>query len=150
MSRYWTFFIDFRGVPLYLWIWIPVSLPKLGKFSAMICSNMLSGPLALLAHSGTSIIQKFSFWGCHLFPLTFPHGLLIVFFSFFLSFLPCHQLVFCVTHSFSTSLTLVVRTSSLDCISFNWFLILAWLDLNSAVKVSWILYAFFPEPPVAL
>ena len=28
---------------------MPVSLPKLGKFSAMICSNTLSGPLSLSA-----------------------------------------------------------------------------------------------------
>ena len=40
-----------------------------------------------------------------------------------------------LTHS-STSLTLVVRTSSLDCISFSWFLISAWWDLNSAVMKS--------------
>ena len=76
----------------------------------------------------------FSFWGCHLFPLPFLM-VFSLFFSFFLSFLPCHQLVFYVTRS-STSLTLVVRTSSLDCISFNWFLISAWLDLNSAVMKS--------------
>ena len=50
------------------------SLPKLGKFSAMICSNMLSGPLSLSASSGTPI--KCSFFLLRLlFPLTFPHGL---------------------------------------------------------------------------
>ena len=32
---------------------MPVSLPRLGKFSARICSNTYSGPLSLSAPSGT-------------------------------------------------------------------------------------------------
>ena len=38
---------------------MPVSLPKLGKFSAMMCSNMFSGPLSLSASSGTPIKRRF-------------------------------------------------------------------------------------------
>ena len=136
MSRCWTVCIDFVGDLSISWIWMPVSLPKLGKFSTMICSNMLSGPLSLLAPSGTPIKHSFfSFWGCHLFPLTFPHDLLIVFlFCPQLPSLPstcllCHSLII-------LPYLTIIRISSLDCISFNWFLILAWLDLNSAVMKS--------------
>ena len=43
------------------WIWRPVSLPRLGKFSAMICSNTYSGPLSLSAPSGTPIKCRFFF-----------------------------------------------------------------------------------------
>ena len=94
---------------------------------------------------------NFSFWSYHLFPLTFPHGFLIIF-SFYLRFLPCHQLLcsslMLLTFS-SISLTLVLRTSSLDCISCNWFFISAWLDLYSAVMKSLESFMLFPEPPVA-
>ena len=50
----------------------------------------------------------------------------------------------------STSLTLAVRASSLDCILVKVFLISAWLDLNSAVREAGVFYAFFLEPPVIL
>ena len=40
-------------------------------------------------------------------------------------------------------LTLVVRAFSLDFISVKVFLILSWLDLNSAVRISRVFYAFF-------
>ena len=42
-------------------MWMPVSFPKLGKFSAKICSNTLSGPLSLSVPSGTPIKHRFFF-----------------------------------------------------------------------------------------
>ena len=82
---------------------MPVSFPKLGKFSAKICSNTLSGPLFLSAASGTPFQRRFfllrlSFISLNLSSWSF-------YFSFFLSILPCHQHVFYVTHHSSTSLT---------------------------------------------
>ena len=43
------------------WIWMPVSFPRLGKFSAMIFSNTLSGSLSFLAPSGTPFKRRFFF-----------------------------------------------------------------------------------------
>ena len=63
-----SFTVNYRGVEWFLlisggdlsisWIWLPVSLPTLERFPAMICSNMLSGPLSLSVASGTPINPK--------------------------------------------------------------------------------------------
>ena len=132
MSRCWTTFIDFWEVLSLSWIWIPFPFPRLGKFSAMICSNILCDPLSVsqpLLESQLDVDSSFSNY--HLFPYqAFPHGLLFFLFSS-ASFLTINLSSMSLNHS-STSLTLAVRTFSLDCISFNIFLISAWLDLNSA------------------
>ena len=150
MSRCWTVFIDFRGDLSISWIWMPVFLPRLGKFSAMICSNNYSGPLSILAPSGTPITHRFFFlrllfislnlssWSFNCLSLYSSVSLFAINFS-----------SMSLTHS-STSLTLIFRTSSLDCISFNWFVLSAWLDLNSAVMKSLESLCFFLEPPVAV
>ena len=38
------------------WTWVTVSFPKLGRFSAVISSNIFSGPFSLSSPSGTPIM----------------------------------------------------------------------------------------------
>ena len=133
MSRCWTVFIDLRGDPSISWIWMPVSLPRLWKFSARICLNTYSGPLSLSAPSETPIKRRFYFLRLSFISLnlsSWSFNCLSLFSS--VSLFAINLSSMSLTHS-STSLTLIFRISSLDCISFNWFFISAWLDLNSAV-----------------
>ena len=124
-----SFTIKCRGVERFLlilggdlsisWIWMPVSLPRLGKFSARICSNTYSGPLSLSAPSGTPIKRRFFFLRLSFISLNLSSW------SFYCLSLFSSVSLFAINlysmslNRFSTSLTLVVRTSSLDCISFN-------------------------------
>ena len=137
MLRLNGFYWFFGGGVLFIsWIWMPVSFPRLGKSSAMICSDILCGPFSLsqpLLEPQLDIYSSFSSY--HLFPSAFLHGLLIVFLFSSASFLTINLSFMSFTLS-SSSLALAVRSSSLDCISFNLFLILAWLDLNSVVTKS--------------
>ena len=112
------FLLIFGGDLSIFWIWMHVSLPKLGKLSPMICPNMLSGPLALSVFSGTPVIHKFFLLRLSFISLNLSSWSLNLFFSFFLRFLPCHQLSAMSVSLSSTSLILVIRTSRLDCISF--------------------------------
>ncbi len=50
------FLLILRGVLRASWILMPVSFLTLGKFSAIICSNILSAPLSLSFSSGIPII----------------------------------------------------------------------------------------------
>ena len=90
---------------------MPVSFPRFGKFSAMICSNMLSGPLSLLALSGTPIIRRFfllrlSFISLNLSLWSFNYFCLFSSASFLAINLSSMSLALS-----STSLTPVIRTS---------------------------------------
>lgn len=60
---------------------MPVSFPRLGKFSAIICSNICSVPLFLSSSSGTSIILILFHFLVSLISRSFPHGPLVVFIS---------------------------------------------------------------------
>ena len=46
-----------KGDPCASWTWMSVSFPRLGKLSAMVCSNKTSSPLSVSSSSGTPMIQ---------------------------------------------------------------------------------------------
>ena len=83
-----SFTIKCRGVGWFLlilgrnlsisWIWMPVSLPRWGKFSGMICSNTYSGPLSILVPSGTLITRRFFFLRLSFISLNLSSRLLVV------------------------------------------------------------------------
>lgn len=128
-----------------------VSFPRLGKFSAMIWSNIPSGPLSFslhpFSHPNNSDIFFF-FSGHHYILGSFLHGLWVVFLSFpqlpsFPSTCPLDHLIL-----FSASLTLAVTASNLDCISVIAFLQLAWLDLISTLRDSLLSFMLFWSPVI--
>ena len=111
----------------------------------MICSNTCSGPLAISAPSGTPIKCRFFFLRLSLISLnlsSWSFNCLSLFSS--VSLYAINLSSMSLPRS-STSLTLVVRTSRLDRISFNWFLISVLLDLNSAVMKSLESFMLFPR-----
>ena len=136
-------FIDFGEDLSISWIWMPVSLSRLGEFSAMICWNTYSGPLALSVPSGTPIKRRFFFLWLSLISLnlsSWSFNCLSLYSS--VSLFAINLSSMSLTRS-STSLTLVVRTSSFDCIWLHWFLISGWLDLFSAVMKSLEFFMLF-------
>ena len=42
------FLLILKGVLCASWVWMPISFPRLGKFSAIVCSNKPSVPFCLL------------------------------------------------------------------------------------------------------
>ena len=66
------------GLSVFPWTWLTISFSMLGKFSAIISSNIFSGPFPLSSPSGTPI------WECWCVSCC-PRGLLscLHFFSFF-------------------------------------------------------------------
>ena len=50
------FSLNLMGVLCASWILMSVSFPRLGKFSAMICSHNPSTPISLSSSSGTPMI----------------------------------------------------------------------------------------------
>ena len=65
--------------PLASWTWQTTSFPMFGKFSAIISSNIFSGPFSLSSPSGTPIMRMF----VHLFFYFFLTFILFIYFLFF-------------------------------------------------------------------
>ena len=55
------FLLNLMWVLCASWILMSVSFPRLGKFSAIICSHNLSIPISLSSSSGTPMILMFLF-----------------------------------------------------------------------------------------
>ena len=59
------FLLNLMGVLCASWILMSVSFPRLGKFSAMICSHNPSTPISLSSSFGTPVILMLFFLMSH-------------------------------------------------------------------------------------
>ena len=124
-----VFLLILRGVPCAAWTWITVSFPRLGKSSAIICSNKPPAPVFRCSPGIPMIWTLFCFmeslsslsvpsWPTNFLSLFFSYSLFSVFLSSIPPFLS------------SASLILIVTVSHF-CISFIAFFISSWLVLRS-------------------
>ena len=107
----WSILLIWRDLSIS-WLWMPVSFPRLEKLSAMIYSNIPSGPHFLSMPWGILKIWMLFFFQTSLTSWSlsswaFPHGPLVVF--LFLNFLLSHQLIFYVNYSLFCPFTLAVK-----------------------------------------
>lgn len=131
----WLAFVDFVG-SYASWILIFVSFPRLGKFSAIICSSKSSAPFALFCSPGTPMIWMFL---CFMELLSFLslHLCCNTFLSLFTSASLFSLILSSISLIYSSTLSiLVIIISSWFCILVIAFFkkISAWLVFHSFIS----------------
>ena len=124
-------FVDFKGSSLSLWTLMPVSFPRLGKFSDIICSNKPSVPFS--RSSGTHMIGTLLHFMESLSSVILPSWSSSFLSHFFFSFIIFCNFIFYFTYSW-LCFFYVVTVSSLFCISVIAFLNSSWQVLRSLIS----------------